>query len=51
MRDREEPVQAGVGELGIPDPRTDLDTDKPGIAHAPPHLVDGSVRVLQGYGR
>jgi hypothetical protein len=50
MRDREEPVQARVGELSIPDPRADLDTEKPGVAHAPAHLVDGSVRLLQGDG-
>jgi hypothetical protein len=50
MCDREEPVQAGVGKLRIPDPRADLDTEKPGEAHAPADLVDGSVGVLQGDG-
>jgi len=42
-------VQAGVGEFGIPDPRADLDTQK-APAHAPAHLVDGEVGVLQGDG-
>jgi hypothetical protein len=50
MCDREEPVQAGVGKLRLPDPRANLDTEKPGAAHALAHLVDGSVGVLQGDG-
>ncbi|MDT5260459.1 MAG: hypothetical protein QOD10_5539 [Mycobacterium sp.] len=47
MRDGKEPVQARVGELGIPDPRADLDADEARLAHAPAHLVDGPVGVLQ----
>ncbi|MDT5184217.1 MAG: hypothetical protein QOI29_2375 [Mycobacterium sp.] len=50
MRDGKEPVQARVGELGIPDPRADLDADEARLAHAPAHLVDGPVGVLQGNG-
>jgi hypothetical protein len=48
MRDSKEPVQAGVGELGNGDPRADLDAEEAPIAHAPAHLVDGPVGVLQG---
>ena len=44
-----EAVQAGVGEFGIPNPRADLDTQK-AAAHAPAHLVDGQIGVLQGDG-
>jgi hypothetical protein len=47
MRDGKEPVQARVGELGIPDPRADLDTDEAPLVHAPAHLVYGPVGVLQ----
>jgi hypothetical protein len=47
MRDGKEPVQARVGELGIPDPRADLDADEARLAHAPAHLVDGPVGVPQ----
>lgn len=50
MRDRKEAIEAGVGKLGIADPRTDLETDKPWLTHAPAHLVDSSVGVLQGNG-
>jgi len=50
MRDCKESVQAGVAKFGIPDPCADLDTEKPRMAHAPAHLVDGSVGVLQGDG-
>jgi hypothetical protein len=50
MRDREEPIQAGVGKLRGSDPRADLYAEKASVAHAPAHLVDGSVRVLQSYG-
>jgi len=50
MRDGKKPVQAGVGEFGIADPRTDLDTKEAPIAHAPAHLVDGPVGILQGDG-
>jgi hypothetical protein len=50
IRDSKEPVEARVGKLGISDPRADLDAEKPRVAHAPAHLVDGSVRVLQGDG-
>jgi hypothetical protein len=47
MRDGEEPIQARVGQLGTADPRADLDTEEPRTAHAPAHLVDGPVGVLQ----
>ena len=47
MRDGKEPVQARVGELGTPDPRADLDTEESRLLHAPTHLVDGPVGVLQ----
>jgi hypothetical protein len=47
MCDGEEPVQARVGKLGISDPRADLDAEKAWVAHAPAHLIDGSVGVLQ----
>jgi hypothetical protein len=47
MRDGKEPVQAWVGELDIPDPCADLDTEEARLAHAPAHLVDGQVGVLQ----
>jgi hypothetical protein len=50
MRDREEPVQAGVGKLRIPDPRSDLNTEKASVAHAQAHFIDGSVGVLQSDG-
>jgi hypothetical protein len=50
MCGREEPIQAGVGELGISDPRADLDAEKPRVAHAAAHLINGSVWVLQGDG-
>ena len=47
VRDGKEPVQARVGEFGIPDPRADLDTEEPRLLHAPAHLVDGQVGILQ----
>ena len=47
MCDAKEPVQARVGELGFPDPRADLDTEEPRLPHAPAHLVDGQVGILQ----
>jgi hypothetical protein len=50
MRDSEEPVQARVGELGAADLCADLDAEEAPIAHAPAHLVDGPVGVLQGDG-
>ena len=50
MRDSKEAVEVGVGKLGIPNPRADLDTENPRVAHAPAHLVDGAVGVLQGDG-
>jgi hypothetical protein len=50
MGDREEPVQAGVGKLRISNPRTDLYAEKASVAHAPAHLIDGSVGVLQSDG-
>jgi hypothetical protein len=48
MRDGKEPVEAGFSKLGIPDPRADLNTEKPRMTHPAPHLVDGTVGVLQG---
>ena len=48
-RGGKEAVQAGVGEFGFPDARADLDAQK-APAHAPAHLVDGQVGVLQGDG-
>jgi hypothetical protein len=50
MRDGKEPVQAGVGELGTGDLRADFDTEEAPTAHAPAHLVDGPIGVLQGDG-
>jgi hypothetical protein len=50
MRDGKKPVQARVGQLDAADLRADLDTEESMMAHAPPHLVDGAVRVLQGEG-
>jgi hypothetical protein len=50
MCNREESVEAGVGKLGIPDARADLDPEKTWVAHAAAQLVDRSVRVLQGDG-
>lgn len=48
--DSEKPIQAGVGEFGVTDPRTDLHAEEATVAHAPAHLVDGAVGVLQGNG-
>ena len=50
MRDGEEPVQARVGQFGTVDLRADLDAQESRAAHAPAHLVDGPVGVLQGNG-
>ena len=50
VRDREESVQARVGQLGTADLCADLDTEESRMAHAPAHLVDGPVGVLQGDG-
>ncbi|MCW2654203.1 MAG: hypothetical protein JWR32_5179 [Mycobacterium sp.] len=50
MRDGEEPVQTRVGQLGTADLRADLDAEESPMAHAPAHLVDGPVGVLQGDG-
>jgi hypothetical protein len=50
MRDGEEPVQARVGQLGSADPGADLDAEESALTHAPAHLVDGSIRVLQSDG-
>jgi hypothetical protein len=47
MRDGKEPVQARVGKFDIPDPCADLDTEEARLSHAPAHLVDGSLGVLQ----
>jgi hypothetical protein len=50
VRDGKEPVQGRVGQLGTVDLRADLDTEESPMAHAPAHLVDGPVGVLQGDG-
>ena len=50
MRDGEEPVQAGIGQLNAADLRADLDAEESALTHAPAHLVDGSIRVLHGQG-
>jgi hypothetical protein len=47
MRHGKEPVQARVGELGTADLRADLDTKEARVAHAPAHLVDSPVGILQ----
>jgi hypothetical protein len=47
MSNGEEPVQAPVGQLHTGDLRADLDTEEAPMAHAPAHLVDGPVGVLQ----
>jgi hypothetical protein len=47
MRHGKEPVQAGVGELHAADPSADLHAKEARLAHAPAHLVDGAVGVLQ----
>jgi hypothetical protein len=50
MCDREEPVQARVGEFDAADSGADLDTEESRLAHAPAQLVDGPVGVLKGDG-
>ena len=50
MGDREEPVQAFVGQLDVADPGADLDTEEARLAHAPVQFVDGSVGILKGDG-
>jgi hypothetical protein len=50
MGDREEPVQARVGELDVADTAADLDTEETRSSHAPAHLIDGPVGVLKGNG-
>ena len=49
MCDREEPVQARVGQLDAADSGADLDTEESRLAHAPAQLADGPVGVLQGH--
>lgn len=46
VRDPEKAVQARVAELGVSDPSSDLDTEKPALAHAAAQFVNGSVGVL-----
>lgn len=46
--DSEKPIQAGIGEFGVADARTDLHAEEASVAHAPAHLVDGTVGILQG---
>jgi hypothetical protein len=48
MRDGKKPVEARIGQLGTADLRADLDTEEAPLAHAPVHLLDGPVGVLQG---
>ena len=50
MRDGEEPVQARIGQLGTVDLGADLDTEESRLSHAPPHLADGQVGVLESDG-
>jgi hypothetical protein len=50
MRYGKEPVQARVCQLDAADLSADLDTDESPMAHAPAHLVDGPVGILQGDG-
>jgi hypothetical protein len=50
VRDGKEPVQARVGQLGVADPRSDLDTEESPTSHATAQLVDGPVGVLHGDG-
>jgi len=50
MRDGEEPVQAGIGQLGAGDLCADLDTEESRLAHAPAHLVHCPIGILQGDG-
>ncbi len=50
MGDREEPVQALVGQFDVADPGADLDTEKARLAHAPAQFVNGEVGVLKGDG-
>jgi hypothetical protein len=50
MRDGEEPVQAGVGQLGAEDLCADLDTEESRLAHAPARLVNRPIGILQGDG-
>ena len=48
MRDGKKPVEARVGQLGgTADLCADLDAEEAPISHAPAHLVDGPVGVLQ----
>ena len=49
--DGEKPVKARVGQFETADLGADLDTEKPRRAHAPAHLVDGLVGILQWDGR
>jgi len=48
VRDGKKPIQAPVGQLDNADLGTDLDTEESRLTHAPPHLVDGAIGVLQG---
>lgn len=48
VRNGEETIQTGIGELGAGDLRADLDTEEAPAAHAPANLVDGLVGVLEG---
>jgi hypothetical protein len=47
MRGGKEAVQARVGELCSADSRADLHPEEARLAHAPAHLVDSPVGVLQ----
>jgi hypothetical protein len=50
VRDAKEAVQARVGEFGSAYLGADLDTEEAWLAHAPAHLVDGPVGILQRNG-
>jgi hypothetical protein len=43
----EEAVQLGVGQLGVPDLRADLDAEEARLAHAAMHLIHSPVGILQ----
>lgn len=42
-----ETIEAWVAEFGVADARTDLHAEEATVAHAPAHLVDGPVGILQ----
>lgn len=50
MRYSKESVQARIAQLGVDDLRADLDSEESRTPHAPTHLLDGKVGILQGDG-